>query len=438
MMTTTPTNRAMREVAERNAPDIPPRSTALECVTLRSFAEIESIREVWSRLHQHPHADLDFFRLVAETTEDAIRPHVFVVRSGEAIRAILVGRVEMRRIDVRSGYLHMPAPRIRTLTMIHGGLLGNPSAKECELLADGVMTSLKKKEYYSVYFNHLDHDSPLYHAIRSRTPRMMLDFCPVVEEHWYLTLTETFDEFLKMRVSKHYRWRIRQKRNRFHKVAVGQVEVDLTTRPEEVDQTATDIEVIAAKGYLRALGAGFKDSPNERQRLKHKAERGKLLIVTLRVGGSAWAYTIGTASQGVLYLDYTGYDPQYKACSPGNYLLMHLIEKLCDDKLFEVQAIDFGTGDAQYKEGICDRRREDISFWIFPGTPAGVALNTYRTILNLANVSAKKLLGKEVQGRVKKKWRDLMRSDKSAEKASLPGGVPSKGETERDATAETD
>lgn len=68
------------------------------------------------------------------------------------------------------------------------------------------------------------------------------------------------------------------------------------------------------------------------------------------------------------------YDPKYSKHSPGMFLIIRVIEGLCDrhgsDKVTEV---DFGLGDAQYKAVIGNREWQESSVYMTspPKTTAG-------------------------------------------------------------------
>ncbi len=92
------------------------------------------------------------------------------------------------------------------------------------------------------------------------------------------------------------------------------------------------------------------------------------------------------------------------------FLLIRIIEELCgQDAQDSVAAIDFGLGDARYKTELCDRHWMDASFCLYAPNLRGAALNAYRTTVIFVDRIARKIVGAEIQGKIKRLWRDLSR-----------------------------
>src|SRR5208282_240443 len=71
---------------------------------IRDFAGIEEIRSLWQDWRAHPNSDLDFCTAIMRSVPDVIRPHILVLYRGGTPRAMLVGRFENGRINVKIGY----------------------------------------------------------------------------------------------------------------------------------------------------------------------------------------------------------------------------------------------------------------------------------------------------------------------------------------------
>ena len=90
------------------------------------------------------------------------------------------------------------------------------------------------------------------------------------------------------------------------------------------------------------------------------AEHGWFRAHMLYLDGAPIAFCGGEGFRRALPLRHPGYDPEYADYRVGNYVLMKLIEDLCEDP--ELTLLDFGFGDAEYKRRFGDRSwsEEDV------------------------------------------------------------------------------
>jgi len=71
-----------------------------------------------------------------------------------------------------------------------------------------------------------------------------------------------------------------------------------------------------------------------------------------------------------------------------------------------VSAVDYGPGNAQYKELLSNQRWQDTSVYIFAPSIKGISLNLVRSFLAGIDQYAKKVLNStRLLQRVKKRWR---------------------------------
>jgi hypothetical protein len=385
---------------------------------LRNNREIEELRAAWMRLHRHPNSDIDFFFAVLGSSPSILRPFVLVLDHNEEPSVILVGRVETIRPDFRIGYAHLPRPSVCALVFIYAGLLGNPSSTDCELLVRAITGSLKQGEADIALFNHLRKDSPLYPAVLHQSGFFFHDFCPSLSVHRQLILPGSETEFwagLSPKMRRNLRWQIKKLLNAYP----GSVAIECFTKLCDLEEMIRQLECIATKTYQRGLGVGFVDTPGERAFMQLKMKRGWLRTYILSLNGKPSAFWSGTLYQGVFHSDYMGYDPACRQYSPGIFLLIKVIEMFCCQKAdCKIEAVDFGLGDAKYKSYFADSHWLDASLWIYAPTIRGAALNAYRTSTLLADRIARRIVGEELQEKIKKLWRSRSARIEQAHSAS--------------------
>lgn len=127
---------------------------------IRDFAGIEEIREVWSAWHSHPNSDIDFY-LTILLSMPGVSPYVVVLYRGEEPEALLIGRLEKGRIDLKFGYKTLLRPKARILTFIYKGLLGDASPENTKALVQEVIDALKRNEADAAMLGHVRTETPL-------------------------------------------------------------------------------------------------------------------------------------------------------------------------------------------------------------------------------------------------------------------------------------
>jgi len=170
------------------------------------------------------------------------------------------------------------------------------------------------------------------------------------------------------------------------------------------------IERVAALTYQRGLGAGFVDDEEHRLRLDLFAKRGQLRAQVLEIEGRLSAYWIGTIYKGVFYSSATGYDPDLRFYEPGSLVFIHMIDELVREG---VGRLDFGLGDAHYKQRFGDNCWREATIRLFAPTLKGVVLRSLLGIFNLADDASRRILQKfRLLDRLKTDWRRRMAQSK--------------------------
>jgi CelD/BcsL family acetyltransferase involved in cellulose biosynthesis len=171
----------------------------------------------------------------------------------------------------------------------------------------------------------------------------------------------TYEEVIS-RLSRDHRQQVRRKARKLEQQYSNRLAVHCFSTSEEIDQLCAEVEEVAKKTYQRGLRVGFVDSAETRQRLALEARRSQLQVYVLRAAGQPVAYWWGTVYAGIFYSHALGYDPSLRERSPGTYLTLKVIEALCRSGL---RGIDFGIGDARYKQQFATQRWEEASVRIF-------------------------------------------------------------------------
>ncbi len=303
---------------------------------------------------------------------------------------MLIARLERLELRVRAGYRTLYAPRVRSLTIVYGGILGDVDERTFELLLGSVRDSLAEGEADVAIFRHLPLDSAL-HRIASRTPPFLARQHVMESEiHWELTLPESLDDLLRSLSSntrKNTKWYTRRLERDYKNSLV----VRVFTEPAELDDFFRDVEAVSALTYQRALGVAFGDTPAHRERTRVSMERGWFRGYMLYLDGRPCAFQHGELYGGRFRLGSPGYDPALARLSVGTYLLLRLIGDLCGDD--DAVVFDYGLGDADYKRRFGTRSWTEGSVLIYAPTGRAATINVVRTILLKSVGLAKRVIG---------------------------------------------
>jgi len=368
----------------------------------RSIEEVEQYRDSWESMQWHPNADIDFYITIVNKRQEIIRPHVIVLYNDNNPEAMVIGRIEEKRIDIKIGYKVFYRPKLRSLTIVYGGILGNQSAFHVNVIITELLDTVKRGDADIIFFSNLPLDSEMYRLAKSKPGFFSRDHISQSNLHWKMTLPGSIDAFLQSMKRKHRYWLNRLPRV-LEKEYPGKVAYKEFHNKADIDKLCSEADNIARKTYQRGLGAGFINNDETRQGIRLSAERGWLRSYFAYINNEPAAFWIGTLYGETFYLSYTGYDPIYKKYEPGTILFVRIIEDLCDNSIYE---IDFGFGDAFYKKRFGNKNWEEASVIIFSPSIKNIIINLSRLMsVSLSKLFEKILRQTNFYEKIKKYWR---------------------------------
>ena len=358
--------------------------------------------EIGKSLQWHPNADIDYFMNFINIQKNVKMPYVLLVYENGTIESILVGRIEDTKLSFNVGYKSIYEDNVSMLAVNYGGILGKQSPQISELLISELVKSLNDEEADIVFLNALRVDSDIYRLARSLPRMMSRDRIESRSTHWKMACPENLEGFLKRMSQKHRYW-IRRVTKLLEKEYPGKVEYKYLHEVKDIDRLCDDAESIAKNTYQRGLGVGFNDSELTRRTLSLLATKEMLRSYFLYVNEKPCAYWIGTLYGSIFHLDYTAYDPAFQRSEPGTVLFMKMIDDLCRLK---VKEIDFGFGDALYKNRYGDESWEESSVYIFSPRWKGAKLNACRTLTGKIHQLSEKMAKRaQILQKIKTGWR---------------------------------
>ncbi len=357
------------------------------------------------------------------------RPEVTLFTDEVHPRAIIIGRRATRRLDCRFGYLTAPSPRLQCLDIVHGGLLTDGSQAAGVAVKDHLSSMISEGRVDYVTANHLPVTHELFGLLTDRGVFPGAILVDAHERHWRFSLDHrpsedklialpwreaihssrmaddvpSYEEYIRHHKTPKSRKNLRRNDRQLVSRFDGNVELRRITGFRGLDAFITEAVRITEAGYQGALGAGFGSPTIQHPILATAACEGRLRCYLLMARGEAIAFKTGVVDDGVYHLHSTAFLPQFADVSPGQVLLVRVLRDLAADG---IRALDYGLGDARYKQVHGTYCWEEASIHMFAGT---VRAATARTLLTLAaetNRWGRRLAGRtDSIDRLKKLWR---------------------------------
>ena len=172
-------------------------------------------------------------------------------------------------------------------------------------------------------------------------------YVPHHYNRYYVDLGGTFDDYMKkFRVKSRYT--LRKKLRRFKAASGGTLRWEEYRLPGEMTAFHSLARMISATTHQeRRLQAGIPGRQSFLDEMRRLAGGGSVRGYVLFLGEEPASYMHCTAEDDGLLSGYVGYNPKYRALSPGVVLQYLLLERLFSEKRFRF--LDFGWGDSQHK-----------------------------------------------------------------------------------------
>jgi GNAT acetyltransferase-like protein len=368
----------------------------------RSFEEAEQLRPAWELLHNgRVTSDIDFMLTYCRHTAGVLRPHIVLVEDDGEPVALAMARLEDTRLPAKLGYKVVFNSSLRALTVVYGGLLGDPA--RIPALLESVGRSIADERLDLVRFRMLELGSPQHEALAERVPAVRKQRFATRMPHWRTALPGSLDEFLARR-SRRRRESVRRYSRRLEKTYGDEARVEIVRDAAGLERLFAESKIIHRETYQHVLGVGFSDENVQRRLAELAAERGWFRGYVLHLRDKPVAFWHGNAYKGSFGVVSTGFDPAYAEDRPGTYLLMRAVEDLSADG--SAQVLDFGFGDADYKRHFGDDFVEEQDIGIFEPRPRLLALNAAHSALGGATAGARAVAaGTGALGNVRKQRR---------------------------------
>lgn len=390
------------------------RTEAGELNVIRTREGLDSIREAWLSLRpQRITADPDYFRAALDGDPKIVRPHVVVLERAGEPEAMAVARVEHLDLPYRIGYRTVYKPRVRSLTVVVGGILGNLEEDMFELLLEQLRSDVRAEGADFLLFRYLDTESQLYRWASEKPPLAERQHVVQSGIRWELELPGSFDSFLRTKSSRSRR-AFNSQRRRLQRDFGDSFRIRIFEEPADLDEFLAAVERVASRTYQRALGVGFGATKSHRERTRLAMERGWFRGYVLYLDGAPAAFAHGEVYAGSFRSGTPGFDPAHASYSVGSVLRLSMIEDLCADD--RVETVDFGLGDAEFKRRLSTRGWKEANVFVFAPTLRGKRLNLIHSVVIRSSQLIHDLGQRAgILAGIKRRWRARIADDRRPE-----------------------
>jgi hypothetical protein len=366
---------------------------------LRSLESIETVHADWVRLSSLPEHNWELYWSSIRSRLPPPEPYVVALLEDGHLRTALVGRTEAGHVSLDLGYWTVLRVPVRKIVVPMQGLLAQSGEGALVQMVDRVIADLRERRADVIVFEYLEQGSALYRAVRSVPLAFwMRERVPERRVHRQLRLPPTFKEYDREHKG------LLQKVRRFERAFQGRFEHRLLTHEDQIEAFCEGAEEVARRTYQRALGEGFLNRREDLAMIRAAAGQGAWRGFATLVDGKTVAFWCGCQFGSSVYLWWTGYDSAFQAFSPGLVSSARMVELLI---AAGVTAVDFGGGDAAYKERLCNASwwEESVCFFA-PGIKGFLASGVRSVDSAVGNLTRVRLKG--LANRVKTPWRRLM------------------------------
>jgi CelD/BcsL family acetyltransferase involved in cellulose biosynthesis len=383
----------------RRSPASPvhPRATVA-----RTVAEVVALRPAWERLGApHLDADIDHFLAVVRSSPDVVRPHVVHLERPGHEDVLVVARLVDQRIPLRVGYRTMGATRVRALLVSFDGVLGARTDEDRAAALAALRADLRRGEADVLVFQKLPDDAPLRSLVHRSVPAWQVAVSAPMQHH-QLRTADSLDALLEQRPSKS-RQRIRRELSLFRRHHEGRFEVRRLDHPDHLSRLERDLETVAARSYQRNLDLGSVDTRVQAELLTVARDRGWLKAWMLYLDDRPVSFWWGMSYRGVFEPGATAYDPAYQGAGVGFFTFMQMVDDLCHDP--EVDLIDFGFGDAEYKRRFSTTVEERRDLRVYAPRPRALLVRAGMAAAKRAEEFARRHEDDDWARALKRRWR---------------------------------
>ncbi len=249
-------------------------------------------------------------------------------------------------------------------------LTGNDDQVQARLLEAVTQEVIRRGARY-LLIEDVDHESSLLKLAQSYQQRGYGIYSPTsFQVRLKINLPRTSAEYFGKFSSK--------TRNTFKRKEkkLGEIKVVRCSNVDQVADFLRDAHAISVNTWqTEQFGLRVKNDPCDLAQFTFLASQGALRSYLLYQGETPMAFIIGNQHRGLYRYEEVGFDRKYHALSPGQVLLLKVLDDMFGDN--PPECFDFGMGDADYKRMLANVETTAGNIWLVPPGIPGRSLVAY-------------------------------------------------------------
>jgi CelD/BcsL family acetyltransferase involved in cellulose biosynthesis len=331
-------------------------------------------RDPASRLSQHP--DL----LFAESNDEIVL--CSATRGGQVIA---LGILAAKSVGLRQAGGFGPRTRLHGFRLVGNRVLGVVD----ELLTRQVLAAcanyVREKHATFLLIEDLERSDPLFVAAETLQSEGFRLFSPTgIQERLKIEFPSTpSDYWTKFSSKTRNTFRRKQKK-------IGMTRLVRISQPDQIPEFLAEAHTISQRTWQsEKLGLRIHNSEAELRFFTFLATHQSLRSYLLFVDDKPAAFLVGTQHNGLFNYEEVGYDREFSDRSPGQVLLLQVLEDLLSDN--PPRVFDFGGGSADYKQLFATTASTSGTLWLVPPGMRPQLCLTYLRACRFADRTARAL-----------------------------------------------
>lgn len=243
-------------------------------------------------------------------------------------------------------------------------ILGDQQEETLNLLAEAVPEKLQSEINCDfLLIEDLEENSTFWNAIQRTSGRGCHIFSPTsIQKRYSLELPETAEAYWGSFTSK-TRGKLRRRRKSLQKA--GEVALHVYESVKDITDFLEQAHQVSLKTWqTHQLGLRIKNDEQELKLFTFLSEHDAFRSFVLTLDDKPVAFIVGNQYNGTFHHEEIGYDADLRKLSPGQVLLGMVIDEFYSHN--RPAAIDFGLGDAEYKQIMSNRETQSGTLWLMP------------------------------------------------------------------------
>lgn len=349
----------------------------------------------------------EYYLAVAEALRST--PLTLRITDNSGRSSIVMGRIRKERQRGRIGYLSVPLPSLLTYTVIYRGITGSCDARS---LVESLIPWLRQTyRVEQVLFTKQVTGSAIDQAL-AETPH---NTALAPEAHWRLTLPESYEALMSRHSGKH-RQRLRWERRKLEEYAPQPLTHEVLGTVDEIDSILTICESIGQGTYHARVGGMVRRDQVWHAVCRTLANTDSLACHLFRADHQAIAFVLTARHCAVVHIIAMAHLPKYNRYSLGKHLLLEVLRDSCDRGL---RWVDYGFGDAQYKQVYGTHNAQERTHLLSMPTWRAAGVRHAIAAADATHNALQRAFGNRFANRVKRVWRTRL-STKAAHNTEQP------------------